>query len=129
MRRRGRRNRNLDHEAWSKLRVRVILRDVNVVRRTLIERGYKLPRPSDPMPACPAWVIDPSVWGTCYGEWNLDHVKDQPMIGQKAPDDEEHLISMCCAHDERGARQGRVWNTAHREGQRAYLRDRRREAR
>lgn len=124
--RRPRRNR-LDRAGWEKLHPKVLVRDRQVVLRALVARGHRLPRPTDPMPACPAWVMDPSVWGTCSGPWNLDHVKDDPMMGKKAPDDEDFLVSLCATHDERGMRAGHSWNLAHREDERAYLRDRRRE--
>jgi len=127
IRRRPRRNRTLGFEEWQRLRLLVAVRDEQVVRRWMAKNGYQLPRASQALPACPAVVMDPSQWGTCWGPWSLDHVKDDPMIGQKAPDDEDHLIALCAGHDERGAKAGHQWNTAHRAEERKYLLDRRRE--
>jgi hypothetical protein len=127
IRRRPRRNRDLSPEDWARLRLLVGVRDEQVVRRWMAENGYVLPRVGQLPPACPAVVMDPSQWGTCSGPWHQDHVKDDPKIGEKAPDDEDHLISLCATHDERGMRRGHQWNTAHRAEERKYLQDRRRE--
>lgn len=126
IKRRPRRNRDTTPEEWLELSARVKARDRQVVLRWMAERGMPLPRPIDPVP-CPAVVMDPLQLGTCSGPWNLDHVKDDPKIGQKAPDDEDHLVSHCATHDERGMKRGHQWNTAHRSEQRKYLQDRRRE--
>jgi hypothetical protein len=45
----------------------------------------------------------------------LDHVKDQPMLGKRAPDDAEHLATLCWHHHLEG------WATAHRPELRTYL--------
>ena len=127
IRRRPRRNRTLNFDDWQVLRKRVIARDVEVVKRWMVMEEYTVPRLDSDIPACPAVVMDPSQWGNCWGHWSLDHVKDAPMIGKKAPDDEDHLIALCAAHDERGMHRGKVWNTSHREEERQYLLDRRRE--
>lgn len=55
--------------------------------------------------------------GDCRGRLTLDHVKDEPRMGKRAPSDEWHLVAMCEAHH--------LWNgwaTAHRPELRAYLR-------
>jgi hypothetical protein len=59
----------------------------------------------------------------CRGRWGeypprsleLDHVKDQPRMGVRAPSDPAHLISMCRHHHE-------TWATANRPALREYLR-------
>ncbi len=52
----------------------------------------------------------------CAGPLTLDHVKDQPRLGKRAPSDPAHLVSLCAAHHlETG------WATSHRPELRAYL--------
>jgi hypothetical protein len=53
----------------------------------------------------------------CYGRLTLDHVKDQPRMGKRAPSDPQHLVSLCENHH--------IWNgwaTSHRPELREYLR-------
>jgi hypothetical protein len=45
----------------------------------------------------------------------LDHVKDQPRMGVRAPSDERHLVSLCAHHHLDG------WATGHRPDLRNYL--------
>lgn len=76
--------------------------------------------------------FDPShicrdAWGARHGPWDLecltvDHVKDQAMMGKRAPSDEFHLVGMCA-----GANIG-VPSRALRIFEREYLRQRREEA-
>ena len=52
----------------------------------------------------------------CGGRLTLDHVKDQPRMGKRAPSDERHLVTLCEQHH--------LWNgwaTSHRPALRAYL--------
>ena len=35
---------------------------------------------------------------TCHGRLTLDHIKDQPRMGKRAPSDEAHLVSLCEQH-------------------------------
>lgn len=70
---------------------------------------------------CVAPSLDRGGSGPCWGELTLDHIKDDPRLSQKAPDDEEHLVTICDGHSERGARAGYQWNTAHRPLLRGYL--------
>ena len=65
---------------------------------------------------CVARFLDPAV-DACEGRMTLDHVKDQLMMGRKAPDDEQHLVSLCWHHHLD------VWATAHRPLLREYLRE------
>lgn len=52
----------------------------------------------------------------CRGRLTLDHVKDQPRMGKRAPSDERHLVAICEAHHlENG------WATSHRPELREYL--------
>jgi hypothetical protein len=52
----------------------------------------------------------------CSGRLTLDHVKDQPMMGKRAPSDPAHLVTICWHHHLDG------WATSHRPELRAYLR-------
>jgi hypothetical protein len=44
----------------------------------------------------------------CAGRLTLDHVKDYPMMGKRAPSDMRHLVSLCWHHHLDG------WATSHR---------------
>lgn len=48
----------------------------------------------------------------------LDHVKDEPMMGKRAPSDVRHLVSLCWHHHLNG------WATGHRPALRIYLANR-----
>lgn len=135
IRRRPRRGRTLTREQWEELRARIISLDMvelmewseeNHLLPVLMPKGEPRmlvgPKQTE---ICPAVVMDPSLLGTCYGPWRLDHVKDDPMMGVKADDDEWHLVNLCEAHDERGAKAGFQWNTANRGKERTYLREHR----
>ena len=125
---------------WGALTPRVVERDLETVRKTMIERGVpgaKLIQISGTRVGsvkglftgrfpCPAWVMDPDA-SPCAGSWKLDHVKEELRLGVKAEDDIDHLIALCAVHDERGMRAGYQWNTAHRDEQREYLAARRAE--
>ena len=52
----------------------------------------------------------------CRGRLTLDHVKDQPMMGKRAPSDLAHLVTVCEHHHLDG------WATSHRPELREYLR-------
>lgn len=49
-------------------------------------------------------------------EFELDHVKDQPRMGKRAPSDADHLVTLCHHHHQGG------WATANRPLLRSYLR-------
>ena len=52
----------------------------------------------------------------CRPPLTLDHVKDQPRMGLRAPSDRRHLVSICAGHHlDTG------WATSHRPDLRAYL--------
>ena len=53
----------------------------------------------------------------CDGRLTLDHVKDQPMMGKRAPSDAAHLVTICWHHHLGG------WATSHRPELREYLRE------
>ena len=59
----------------------------------------------------------------CWGRLTLEHVKDEPQMGVRAPSDLSHLVTLCQGHTEDGRRAGFQWNTnrANREAVRAYL--------
>lgn len=52
----------------------------------------------------------------CRGRLTLDHVKDEPRMGRRAPSDAAHLATVCEWHHLYG------WATAHRPELREYLR-------
>lgn len=52
----------------------------------------------------------------CRGRLTLDHVKDQPRMGVRAPSDEAHLVSLCEWHHLQTG-----WATSHRPELREYL--------
>ena len=65
---------------------------------------------------CAAAFLDPLTSGPCLGPLTLDHVKDQPMMGKRAPSDPQHLVTICLSHHvETG------WATSHRPLLRTYL--------
>lgn len=53
----------------------------------------------------------------CRGRLTLDHVKDQPRMGKRAPSDMAHLVTVCEHHHLDG------WATSHRPELRTYLRE------
>lgn len=53
----------------------------------------------------------------CSGAWTLDHVKDQPRMGVRAPSDAAHLVVVCAHHH-----LWTGWATSHRPELREYLR-------
>ena len=69
---------------------------------------------------CIASVLDPVESGPCSGPLTLDHVKDFPMMGKRAPSDERHLVTICLNHHVNTG-----WATSHRAILRAYLREHR----
>ena len=71
---------------------------------------------------CVAVFLAPNTSGPCSGKLTLDHIKDEPMMGQRAPSDLDHLVTLCEGHTERGAKAGFQWNTANRQILRWYLR-------
>lgn len=54
--------------------------------------------------------------GPCQGVLTLDHVKDQPRMGVRAPSDERHLVTVCERHHLWSG-----WATSHRPMLRRYL--------
>jgi hypothetical protein len=53
----------------------------------------------------------------CAGRNTLDHVKDEPRMGVRAPSDMAHLVTLCERHH-----LWTGWATAHRPELREYLR-------
>jgi len=53
----------------------------------------------------------------CGGRTTLDHVKDEPRMGVRAPSDMAHLVTLCEGHH-----LWTGWATAHRPELREYLR-------
>ena len=52
----------------------------------------------------------------CGGVLQLDHVREQPMAGKRAPSDPRHLAVVCRNHHTENG-----WATSHRPELRAYL--------
>ena len=52
----------------------------------------------------------------CGGFLTLNHVKDEPMLGKRAPSDARHLVVLCSSHHIYSG-----WEAAHHAEQRAYL--------
>lgn len=78
------------------------------LRRAVLERdGW----------ACVAPRLDPAA-GRCEGRLTLDHVKDEPRMGRRAPSDMAHLVTVCWRHHLVAG-----WATSHRGLLRAYLRE------
>lgn len=76
---------------------------------------------------CVAAKLDPThgcrdQWGlpltsTSLNAMTLDHVKDEPMMGKRAPSDPAHLVTLCWF-----AHINSSWATSHRPELREYLR-------
>ena len=76
---------------------------------------------------CLAPLLDPDC-GPCGDQWGRalrpgrtegltqDHIKDQPMMGKKAPTDIDHLVTLCWKHHVLTG-----WATGHRPLLRDYL--------
>jgi hypothetical protein len=111
----------------SLLRERVIRRDAEaiwLVSEERIHHGVTLRKfLASPRPICLMRLFDPRGSAMCSGRTTLDHVKDQPMMGKKAPDDEWHLTALCLYHNSFVPP-----SRAFRTFQRAYLADARRKA-
>lgn len=106
---------------WSELRPRVMMRD--------LLQAYVRTAPNVPWRTwsttaspCVARFLDPNGSGPCSGVLTLDHVRDHAMMGKKAPDDEQHLVTLCEAHH-LWTRAGRNWATSHRPLLRTYLKE------
>jgi hypothetical protein len=69
---------------------------------------------------CIAPQVDPAS-GPCAGRIELDHVKDETRLGDRAKSDRWHLVSVCEGHSEKGMKAGHQWNTASRALEREYL--------
>ena len=54
---------------------------------------------------------------SCGGRLTLDHVKDQPRMGKRAPSDMAHLVAICEWHHLWSG-----WATSNRPSLREYLR-------
>lgn len=98
----------------------VLKRDLVECYKHLIKEGKSVPQLFEwkrENPICLAPVLDPSQSGRCSGRETLDHVKDQPMMGKRAPSDPAHLVTLCWHHHLDG------WATSHRPELRDYLRE------
>jgi hypothetical protein len=69
-------------------------------------------------PGCVAPYLDLSQSGRCSGRETLDHVKDQPMMGKRAPSDLAHLVTLCEQHH-----LWTRWATSNRPLLRQYLKE------
>lgn len=90
----------------SELRLNVILRD-----------GYCVAEALDPMagPCRDKWgeLLPANPWPD---QFEVDHVRAEPMMGKRAPDDMAHLVTLCSWHH-----QASGWATSHRPLLRDYL--------
>ena len=71
-----------------------------------------------------AGCVAPRLGGSfmdCAGRNRLEHVKDEPRMGRRAPSDPAHLVTLCEGHTEPGMRAGYVWCTDRKN--RAAMRD------
>lgn len=48
---------------------------------------------------CVVRFLDPHTSGTCSGQQTVEHVKDQLMMGKRAPSDMRHLVACCWWHN------------------------------
>ena len=71
-------------------------------------------------PTCVAPLID-AKREDCWGRTTLDHIKEEPRAGVRAPSDPFHLVSVCQGHSEDGMKAGYQWNTAHRPELREHI--------
>lgn len=107
---------------WDVLREQVFRRDIeaivrhyrhvwqlNELKATFTGRRLIIHLLAYDAEVCVARVLDEDA-GECSGSWTLNHVEDpaQPMRGRKAPDDVDHLVSLCEYHHQ-GSLAGRVW--------------------
>ncbi len=65
---------------------------------------------------CVAARLSHFLRGQCSGRLTLDHVKDQPRMGKRAPSDMAHLVALCERHHLWSG-----WATSHRPELRRYL--------
>lgn len=109
----------LSAKEWSVLRETVMVRDSYFAfrRQRAIKTWYEWSMKEN---GCLAPALDSSESGKCSGRLTLDHVRDQPMMGKKAPDDERHLVTLCESHH-LWTQAGRNWATANRPLLREYL--------
>lgn len=119
------------------MREAAFTRDREIVADAVGEFGYAVRWTGDRLMAlmpgrtqvvCPVITIDPGLFGSCWGRWQLDHVKDRARLGLRAKSDLAHLMSICDGHCEPGMRAGLVWNLGHRIEQREYLKHANKEA-
>jgi hypothetical protein len=103
---------------WTEIRDKVTSRDlINAYYAQPAGTPWSWVRTASP---CVARFLDPFGSGHCSGAITLDHVKCQPAMSQKAPDNERHLVSICRGHHI-DTRAGAQWATANRPLLRDYL--------
>lgn len=66
---------------------------------------------------CVAGFLFPTESAMCSRDLTLDHVKDEPRMGKRAPSDERHLVTLCRWHHIESG-----WATSNRPLLRWYLR-------
>jgi hypothetical protein len=66
--------------------------------------------------SCRAPLLDRDA-GPCYGRLTLEHVKDAPMVGKRAPSDRHHMLVLCYFHNT-----GWALTSDAKARERAYLR-------
>lgn len=87
------------------------------LRNAVIHRDrqqcYKRMGKYDP---CVAGFLFPTESTSCSISLTLDHVKDEPRMGKRAPSDEQHLVTLCSYHHLESP-----WATSNRPALRWYL--------
>lgn len=98
--------RAVNHRAWMWLAEHHLphLRTDMEMKNSIVDHGI-----------CMAPWLDSAESGRCSGRLTYDHVKDEPMMGKRAPSDPAHLVSLCWHHHLDG------WATSNRPALRQYL--------
>jgi hypothetical protein len=78
--------------------------------RIVLRDAHRIWRQSENILTFPAWMsltkvicvvgfLGPSGSVSCFGGQTLEHVKDDLMMGRRAPSDERHLVAACWGHN------------------------------
>jgi hypothetical protein len=87
----------------SELWEQVVMRDAHRIwRGSKTEMGFPLwltLQSRSSAPICVVGYLNPPGSVKCFGGQTVDHVKDDPMMGRRAPSDERHLVACCWGHN------------------------------
>ena len=97
------------------------------LRRTAFQRDPVTPEVRLFVLARDGGCVAPRLGGSfmdCWGRNRIEHVKDAPRMGRRAPSDPAHLLTLCQGHTEDGTKGGYCWATdkQNRIAMREYLR-------